>query len=77
MRSLAPTELADDADIGRVAADEHQRFLAAIVAGQRLFQPAMHRALAGDMPACRAGNSVLVDRGLGRRDDSGWPFSPR
>ena len=66
---LGADELADDADIGRIAAHEHQRFLAGIMVGKRPFQGLVHGPLARHVPARRGGNSVMVDGILGRGHD--------
>ena len=75
---VAAEQMPDHGDVGRMTADEGDAVLGAVEAGQRVFELAVDRALAGDRAARRDGGAVAVDRRLAARSViRGWPLRPR
>ncbi len=64
---VAPEQVPDDGDVGRMAADEDDAILGAVQSGERLFQLAVNRPFAGDRAAGRDRGAVAIDRRLRRR----------
>ena len=73
---VAAEQMADDRDIGRMAADQRDGVLGAVNARQRPFQLAVDRPLAGHRAARRHRGAVAVDRRLRRRGDSRVAVEP-
>ena len=67
---VAPKQMADHRDVGRMAADQGDAVFGAVDSRQRLFELAMDRALAGDRAAGRDRGAIAIDRRLCRRRDA-------
>jgi hypothetical protein len=74
---LRPEQVSDGRHIGRVATDEHDAVVHAMGSGERLFEFAVDRTLAGDQPARRGRRAVAVNGRLGGLIDLGMPARPR
>ena len=67
---IATEQMADDGNVGRVSADQHDAVLGAVDPRQRLLQFAVDRALSRYHAAGRDRGAVAVDRGFRRARDA-------